>query len=28
VLPALTRLGGAPEVDASSGEIVYRFGRA
>jgi len=25
VLPALTRLGGAPEVDASSGEIVYRF---
>lgn len=25
VLPALTRFGGAPEVDACSGEIVYRF---
>ena len=25
VLPALTRFGGAPEVDPSSGEILYRF---
>lgn len=25
VLPALTRFGGAPEVDPISGEIVYRF---
>ena len=25
VLPALTRFGGSPEVDPSSGEIVYRF---